>query len=106
MMLLLVLFALTPALDAVACAGDEEVASVAAAHASPFAAKVSVVHDHGGGDAHGLCVHGHCHHAATAWPMREPVQAPTLIAATTERPVPTRLPPSRDPTGLDRPPRA
>jgi hypothetical protein len=104
MMLLLVLFALTPALDAVACAGDEEVPAVTAAHA-PFA-QVTVVHDHGGGDAHGLCVHGHCHHAATAWPLREPVQAPTLIVATAERPAPTRLPPSRDPTGLDRPPRA
>jgi hypothetical protein len=108
MALVLVLFALAPAFDAVACAGDEEAHAVAAAHGSRVTATPAVVHDHDGGaaDLHGLCAHGHCHHAATAWPLREPVQTPSLIRATGERPALTRLPPSRDPAGLDRPPRA
>jgi len=107
MALLLVLFALTPALDAVACAGDEKAPSVAAAHGSLPSTAVVEVHDHGGAaDLHGLCAHGHCHHAAAGWPLREPVLAPARFAAAAERPALTRLPPSLAPTGLERPPRA
>jgi hypothetical protein len=104
--LALVLFALAPAFDAAACAGDEDI-HVTAAHGSTLTATAQLhSHDAGAADVEGLCAHGHCHHAAAAWPLREPAAEPVRLTVTVGRPGLTRLPPSRDPTNLERPPRA
>lgn len=94
MVLALVLgaYVAAPAVDAVACA--PEVPNVHAAD-----------HDHGAGevDFHGVCAHGHCHHAG-ALKGEEPASAVRDRAASVAL-WPSRTLADRPSGGLDRPPR-
>lgn len=96
-----------PALDALVC-GDEGATSVAAA-AGP-ADLLSEIDDGGPGHAdgapHQACVHGHCHHGFQSAPIA--LADALMIEGGDERhalPTPARLA-TRNPAGLERPPRA
>jgi hypothetical protein len=96
--LFLGVFALSPVVDAMACAGEVE----------PVSAAAVVQDDDGHGPAsdiaHGACTHGHCHHGAKAPSERldDRVAAATRVSH-------ARAPDDRravqTPDGLMRPPR-
>lgn len=91
------LFALAPAADAFACAGEIEPAHAAAVdiHSDP---------DDGGGPVHGVCAHGHCHHGAKAADNRPEAPLAAFETARHER-APNDLRASHAPDELKRPPR-
>ena len=95
-----------PTLDGLVCGGEADAHAVEAASTQVEAAPADR-HDAGDpGSAAGICVHGHCHHAASSAVFGVEIAAVGL-AAFRRHPVPASLPrDSLSPAGLERPPRA
>jgi hypothetical protein len=95
--LFLGLFALAPAADAFACAGE-----TGPVHAAAF--DVQTDPDDASDPMHGVCAHGHCHHGAKAADSRAEAPPAVFETARHER-APNDLRASHAPDGLKRPPR-
>jgi len=107
--LALAFFALAPAVDAMSCAGDGELHAAAVSTLdSPGAAASGVDRsDHGdSGPGDAACAHGHCHHNMAFGSAAIPQPAAPVKLARVGGPPLTVQPPSFDPSGLERPPRA
>jgi hypothetical protein len=96
--LFLGVFALSPVVDAVACAGE-----IQPAHASA-AFEDSETHAPTSDAAHGACTHGHCHQGARAPSYR--LEAPVAVfERVAHQPAPDDMRTAHAPDGLKRPPR-
>lgn len=105
----LVLTVLTfgPSLDDLVCRNEGGLAATAVQTAQVTVAAEH--HDAGPGiDGFGdVCLHGHCHHAATyVSTLPAATETPDYVLAVTHRPVRSRVPTSDPQFGLLRPPRA
>ena len=104
--LALALFALAPAVDAVSCSGEEEAAAASTLHSQTVAAASAVDHQDHGDASDVACAHGHCHHNLGFGSPPVPEAAVPVKLARLDTPPETAQPPSFDPSGLERPPRA
>lgn len=103
--LIVSVFMLSPAIDAVLCQDDF---SAAASHHSHDGA-VQADHDHYGerhGETDGTCIHGHSHHSAPCLADSSVLTATLFAQAQPYGPAPGSLPLSDRRFGLMRPPRA
>lgn len=96
--LVVIVFAVSPSVEAAACAGETSHAQVTATSDS------GDDHDDGA-QIHGLCGHGHSHHTAAA--LNNSLSSFSLFDPTslTYGGLPDTSPPLHVPGGLERPPR-
>jgi hypothetical protein len=103
----LVLTVLTfgPGLDGLLCK-DEGSLSAAAAEQPLAAAVADLPHPEAPGDGVGICVHGHCHHAAPYVPISpDAAESPEDLTSATHPLLRRRVDTSDPKFGLIRPPR-
>lgn len=103
----LVLTVLTfgPSLDALIC-HDEGPLSAAAAEMPSLSGDADQAPADHSGEGAGVCVHGHCHHAAPYVPAALPAAETPLVTASPHALMRVAVPTSDLKFGLKRPPRA